>query len=299
MGKFGFFLSVLTFFCLPGFSQQVEVSGYFTQDSARLGERVGFVLKAKYPQSAQLLFPDSTYDFSPLVFLEKKTFISTSSDGITQDSAIYYMSNFSLDPSVFIALPVYELKRYDSITYFTNEAELKLKLMLDSIPEEPVFQENNVYQPLEKSFNWLLFGLITTVSLFVLAILIALFKDRIKSIFKKNREKIRWMQFERKWNRLTGLLSQNPDQVLADEVIGLWKGYLESISSKPFQEWTSSEIAEALEDKEVFKALRRIDMIIYAGKEGKTEEATAYLFEVAQSTYREKLNQIGNERATR
>ena len=280
-------------------AQQVEVSGYFTQDSARLGERVGFVLKAKYPETSQLLFPDSTYDFSPLVFLEKETFISNTVDGVTQDSAIYYLSNFSLDPSVFLALPVYELNRYDSLTYFTNEAELKLKLMLDSIPEELVFQENNVYQPLKKPFNWVLFGLISGAIILILGVLFTLFKDRIKAIFKKNREKIRWIQFELKWKKLSALLAQNPNQELADEVIGLWKGYLEILTAQPYQEWTSSEISEALQDKEVFKALRSIDKIIYAGKEGKTEDATTYLYEVAKTTYKEKLNQIRNERASR
>lgn len=298
MGRFGFFLFFLAIIN-SSLAQQVEVSGYFTQDSARLGERVGFVLKAKYPETSQLLFPDSTFDFSPLVFLEKKTFISNTVDGITQDSAIYYVSNFSLEPSVFLALPVYELNRYDSLTYYTNEAELKLKLMLDSIPEELVFQENNVYQPLKKSFNWLLFGLISGAVILFLGVLFTLFKDRIKAIFKKNREKIRWIQFELKWKKLSILLAQNPNQELADEVIGLWKGYLESLTAQPYQEWTSSEISDALQDKEVFKALRSIDMIIYAGKEGKTEEATTYLFEVAKSTYKEKLNQIRNERASR
>jgi len=298
VGRFGFFLFFLAIIN-SSLAQQVEVSGYFTQDSARLGERVGFVLKAKYPETSQLLFPDSTFDFSPLVFLEKKTFISNTVDGITQDSAIYYVSNFSLEPSVFLALPVYELNRYDSLTYYTNEAELKLKLMLDSIPEELVFQENNVYQPLKKSFNWLLFGLISGAVILFLGVLFTLFKDRIKAIFKKNREKIRWIQFELKWKKLSILLAQNPNQELADEVIGLWKGYLESLTAQPYQEWTSSEISDALQDKEVFKALRSIDMIIYAGKEGKTEEATTYLFEVAKSTYKEKLNQIRNERASR
>lgn len=298
MGRFGFFLFFLAIIN-SSLAQQIEVSGYFTQDSARLGERVGFVLKAKYPETSQLLFPDSTFDFSPLVFLEKKTFISNTVDGITQDSAIYYVSNFSLEPSVFLALPVYELNRYDSLTYYTNEAELKLKLMLDSIPEELVFQENNVYQPLKKSFNWLLFGLISGAVILFLGVLFTLYKDRIKAIFKKNREKIRWIQFELKWKKLSTLLAQNPNQELADEVIGLWKGYLESLTAQPYQEWTSSEISDALQDKEVFKALRSIDMIIYAGKEGKTEEATTYLFEVAKSTYKEKLNQIRNERASR
>lgn len=280
-------------------AQNVQVEGYFTQDSAKLGERVGFVLKARYPENTQVVFPDSTYDFSPLVLLEKKTFISSTSEGITLDSTIYFVSNFSLEPSIYLSLPVYELSRYDSITYFSTEAELKLKLVLDSIPEQPVFQENNVYQPIEKSFNWLLAGLITAGVIIILGGLVLLFAKRIKGFFKKNREKLRWLQFERKWKKLTALLEQNPALELADEVIGLWKGYLESITDLPFQEWTSSEIAEALEDKEIFKALRSIDMIIYAGKEAKTEEATNYLLEVAKTKYQEKLNQIRHERTTR
>ncbi len=298
MGKIGIFLS-LFLLSFSSLAQSVQVEGYFTQDSAKLGERIGFVLKARYPESAQLIFPDSAYDFSPLVLLEKKTYISQTRDGETLDSAIYYVSNFSLDPSIFLSLPVYELSRYDSITYFSNEAELKLKLTLDSIPEQPIFQENNVYQPIEKTFNWLLAALIAGGIIILLGGFALLFAKRIKALFKRNREKLRWLQFERKWKKLTGLLTQNPALELADEVIGLWKGYLESITDMPFQEWTSSEISEALEDKEIFKALRSIDMIIYAGKEAKTEVATNYLFEVAKTKYQEKLNQIRNERATR
>ncbi|WP_409808243.1 hypothetical protein [Algoriphagus sp.] len=269
------------------------------QDSAKLGERVGFVLKARHPESTQLIFPDSAYDFSPLILLEKKTFISQTREGETLDSAIYYVSNFSLDPSVFLSLPVYQISRYDSLTFFSNEAELKLKLMLDSIPEQPVFQENNVYQPIKTTFNWLLAVLITGGIIVFFGGFALLFAKQIKALFKRNREKLRWIQFERKWKKLTVLLAQNPALELADEVVGLWKGYLESITDMPFQEWTSSEISEALEDNEIFKALRSIDMIIYAGKEAKTEEATNYLLEVAKIKYQEKLNLIGNERATR
>lgn len=284
---------------LQASAQKVQVSGYFTQDSAQLGERVGFVLKASYPQSAQLIFPDSTFDFAPFVFLEKKTFISNTTAGVTQDSALYFLSNFSLEPSSYLSVPVFELARYDSITHFTNEAELKLKLNLDSIPEQLQFKENNVYQTLEKPFNWFVFGSVLGGILLGLGILFFVFADRIKRLFRKNREKIRWIQFERKWKKLAELLQQNPNQTLADEAIGLWKGYLEHLRSQPIQEWTSSEIAAALEDKEVFKALRSIDMIIYAGGEGDTSAATSYLLEVARTNYQANLNQITHERVSR
>ena len=295
MGKLQalFFWIVISF---SAFSQTVEVRGYFTQDSARLGERVGFVLKAKYPQGTQVMFPDSTYDYSPFVLLEKKTFISSTQEGITADSAVYYLSNFSLEPSSYLTLPVYELKRYDSLTYYTDEAEIKLKLMLDSIPEQLVFKENNVYQPLEKSFNWLMGLLILGAVVLLLGGFLLLFAKRIKAFLKRKREKLRWMQFERKWKKQTALLEQTPAIELADEVIGLWKGYLESITGQPFQEWTSSEIASELDDPQILKALRSIDMIIYAGKEAKTAESTGYLLQLAKSKYAERINQLQHER---
>lgn len=298
MGRFFLFILFLVA-SIQVSAQKVQVSGYFTKDSARLGERVGYVLKASYPQSAQLIFPDSTFDFSPFVFLEKKTFVSATTEGITQDSSVYFLSNFSLEPSSYLALPVFELNRYDSITHYTTDAELKLKLNLDSIPEQLQFKENNVYQPLDKPFNWFVFSAIIGGILLVVGILFFVFAERIKRLFRKNRERLRWIQFERKWKKLSDLLQQQPNQSTADEAVGLWKGYLEHLRSQPIQEWTSSEIAAALDDKEVFKALRTIDMIIYAGAEGDTSAATSYLLEVAKTNYRTTLNQINHERGTR
>ncbi len=298
MGRFFLFILFLVA-SIQVSAQKVQVSGYFTKDSARLGERVGYVLKASYPQSAQLIFPDSTFDFSPFVFLEKKTFVSATTEGITQDSSVYFLSNFSLEPSSYLALPVFELNRYDSITHYTTDAELKLKLNLDSIPEQLQFKENNVYQPLDKPFNWFVFSAIIGGILLVVGILFFVFAERIKRLFRKNRERLRWIQFERKWKKLSDLLQQQPNQSTADEAVGLWKGYLEHLRSQPIQEWTSSEIAAALDDKEVFKALRTIDMIIYAGVEGDTSAATSYLLEVAKTNYRTTLNQITHERGTR
>lgn len=297
MGRFILFILSLAVL-YPASAQKVEVRGYFIKDSAQLGERVGYVLKASYPQAAQLIFPDSTYDFSPFVFLEKKTFVSATTKGITQDSAVYFLSNFSLEPSSFLALPVFELNRYDSIIHFTKDAELKLKLNLDSIPEDLQFKENNVYQTLEKPFNWFVFCASLVGIFLVIAILFFVFANRIKRLYKKNSEKLRWVQFERKWKKLAVILQQNPNQSTADEAIGLWKGYLEHLRAQPIQEWTSSEIATALDDKEVFKALRSIDLIIYAGVEGETHVATSYLLEVAKVNYLATLSQINHERST-
>lgn len=292
-------LKLFLFLLIPFLSnaQQITVDGYFMQDSAKLGERVGYVLKASYPQSKQLIFPDSTFDFSPIVLLEKKTFISSTQDSVTQDSTIYYLSNFSLEPSSYLTLPVYELARYDTVVHFPLEAELKLKLTLDSIPEEMVFQQNNIYQPLEKSWNWIIIGIILGGILLLLGVFYFLFADKIQEYWNERREKRRWSRFEKKWKTQTALLSENPSIESADEVIGLWKGYMESITKLPVKEWTSSEIGERLDNLEIFKALRAVDLIIYAGESSKTEEATTFLLEVARQKYQEKQTKIKHERA--
>ncbi|RAI86047.1 hypothetical protein [Algoriphagus yeomjeoni] len=292
-------LKIFLFLLLPFLSnaQQVKVDGYFMQDSAKIGERVGYVLKATYPESTQIIFPDSTFDFSPMVLLEKKTYISSTQDSITQDSTVYFVSNFSLDPSTYLTLPVYELARYDSVVHYPMEAELKLKLTLDSIPEQLVFQQNNIYQSLEKSFNWIIIGIILGGILIFLGIIYFLFADKFQEYWKERREKRRWEQFEKRWKTQTALLTKNPSIESADEVIGLWKGYMESITNLPIKEWTSSEIGERLDNLEIFKALRAIDLIIYAGESSESEEATSYLLEVAREKYQEKQTKIKHERA--
>ncbi len=279
------------------FAQQVKVDGYFMQDSSKIGERVGYVLKATYPDSVQLIFPDSAYDFSPLVLLEKRTFISSTAQGSTQDSTIYYLSNFSLEPSTFLTLPVVEFNRYDSVTHYPEESELKLRLMLDSIPEQLVFQENNVYQPLKKSINWIMTALVLGGLLLFAGVMYFLFAKQVGEFFDGRREKRKWKQFEKKWKTQTNQLTEKPSIELADEVIGLWKGYMEHLTNRPVKEWTSSETGEKLGDLKIFQSLRAVDMIIYAGESSKSEEATEYLYQVAKEKHQQKLHKIKHERA--
>ncbi|WP_268036637.1 hypothetical protein [Algoriphagus sp. PAP.12] len=297
MGKKIFFVFAFLW-SLSSMAQEVQVNAYFMQDSAKLGERVGYVLKAQYPQEKQLIFPDSTFDFTPFELLEKKSFTSYTRDGVTEDSVIYFISNFELDPSSYLTLPVYELSRYDSITYFPLEAELKLKLELDSIPEQPIFQENNVYQSIEKKWNWILVGGIAVVILLILGAFYWMFADQIKKIFTEQGIKRRWGRFQKRWAQATAELEKENSMEAADELLGLWKGYIESITNLPVKEWTSSEIGEKLGDMKIFSSLRAIEMIIYAGKKSEIKEATDYLLQVAKEKYFKKLSKNKNARAT-
>lgn len=291
-------LLVLLWFPLSLIAQEVQVDGYFLADSAKLGERIGYVLKTSYPAHKQLIFPDSTYDFSPFVLLEKQTFLSSTKDSVTSDSTIYFLSNFELDSVAYLTLPVFELSRYDSITHFPLEANIAVKWTLDSIPEELMFQENNVYQPIPKKWDWVLIGLISLAFLILIGGGYWLFGDRIRRFLFERNEKRRWKNFEKRWKEAISGLEANPSMEAADELLGIWKGYLESITGLPIREWTSSELGEKLEDIKIFSSLRTIEVIIYAGAESEIKESSEYLLQIAKEKYEQKLKNIKHDRAT-
>jgi hypothetical protein len=292
VGKTRTLLILLAFFfgVIQAFAQDVKVEGYFTKDSARLGEKVGYVLKATYPSSNNIVFPDSTFNFDPWVLLGKQTFMSHTVEGVTVDSAVYYVSNFSLDPISELALPIFQILKYDSVTLYAMPDQLALKLSIAEIPQELSFQENNEYQAIPKSFDYpMMLMILGVVGLFVIFLLLV-FGKGLKRAYKKWQEKRKYRKFLQKWQKAEASFVNSPTMDSADEMLGLWKSYMEHLKSKPFREWTTTEIAEFLENKDIVKDFREIEMVIYAGKkEVNAEKACQNLKVVCEESYAQKM----------
>ncbi|EOZ95851.1 hypothetical protein A33Q_3213 [Indibacter alkaliphilus LW1] len=291
------FAAFLILFSFQTVAQEIQVEGYFLKDSAKIGERVPYILKAKYGKGFNVVFPDSTYDYSPFEFLEKKTFISYTDEGVTLDSAVYYISNFSLDPITEFSLPVFQVFKYDSLEHRPLEASLALQLIIDEIPQEPIFQENNVYQPLETDFNYPLWSAVFIGILILSGLLMFFFGKSIQRQWQIYLEKRKYSRFTRRWEKAEQAFAANPDMEHADELLGLWKTYMEHLKNKPFRDWTTTEISEFLKNKEIIKDFREIEMIIYAGKEGKDlPQACKNLRNICTDTYNQKITtQDGRE----
>jgi hypothetical protein len=292
VGKARIILIVLAFFFVGGdaFAQEVKVSGYFVQDSARLGEKVGYVLKASYSSGINVVFPDSTFDYNPWVFLGKQTFMSHTVDGITTDSAVYYLSNFSLDPVSGLSLPIYQILKFDSLPFFPEEGQLALKLSIAEIPEELNFQQNNEYQNIPTNFDYPFVLMILGLVLVVVLTLFFIFGKRVKNTINKWKEKKKYQKFLKKWKSAEYRFIDKPSMESADEMLGLWKSYMEHLKSKPFREWTTTEIAAFLENKDIVKDFREIEMVIYAGKkEINAEKACQNLKTVCEASFAQKM----------
>jgi len=274
-------------------AQELKVEGYFLQDSAMLGEKVGYVLKASYPPNLNVLFPDSAYQFGSMEYLGKEIFTSYTLDSITQDSAVYYLSNFSLEPIKQYRLPVFEVLRYDSISHFPEEAALHLKLTIDEIPDVLTFEETNRYQPIKKDFNYpyLIIGL---AALFVLALLLfVVFGKKVRKNWKIYQERRRQKRFADRWAKTKKAFIAQPTLEHADELLGLWKARMENLTGQPFKEWTATEIAEHLEMPEVLGNFRKIELIIYAARPAEdVEKACDRLETISTSTYHQKIKTL-------
>lgn len=273
--------------------QDVKVESYFLQDSAMLGERVGYVLKARYPSDLPILFPDSTYNFGEFELLEKQTFASFTTDSTTLDSAVYWLSNFSLDSVQLFRMPVFEILKYDSISHFSGAAPLALKLTIEEMPEDLAFQQNDSYQSIPSAFNYpyLILGLLALVILAVLAVYF--FGGGIRKRWQIYRENKKWKHFLNNWDKSMQSLVDQPEIQEADELLGLWKGYLENLTGLPYKEWTATEISEYLENPDIVKDFRKIELIIYANRiDEHIREACDSLLEVSRQQLEEKIENI-------
>lgn len=292
MGKLIYFLLTWTLAGLT-FSlnaQEVSVNGYFLKDSAKLGERVGYVLKATYPSSLDILFPDSAFNYGSMEYLSKQTFTSYTKDSLTLDSAVYYLSNFSLEPVKSYQLPVFEVLKYDSIRHLPEEASLRLVLTIDELPDILTFQENNVYQKISQGFNYPVLGVVLGVVLILLVTSYLLLGKKLHDAWLIYLEKKKRKKFLLQWDQAKNKLALHPDLTAADELLGLWKSYMESLTGQPFREWTTTEIANHLNQPKLVKDIRDIEVIIYADKVAENlDDACQNLTAISENTFDEKI----------
>ena len=273
-------------------AQDIGVEGYFMQDSAKLGERVAYVLKAKYRPGVNVVFPDSTFNFEPFVLLEKKSYISSTRDEVTLDSAVYFVSNFSLDPIATLALPVYEVFRYDCLEHRPLEAQLALKLMIDPLPENLAFKDNNVYQPIPTAINFFVVTLILLGVLLVAGAVLLFFGKKIRRVWQVWVEKRKYKRFLARWEKAELSFASQPSMDQADELLGLWKTYMEHLNDRPFREWTTTEISLFLDNKEIIKDFRAIESIIYAGQNaGNLSENCQNLRDICSEAFQKKITE--------
>ena len=239
--------------------------GVFLKDSVKIGEPVFYSLSIEYPIDADVVFPDSLFNFSPFELNRKEYFFTRSDYSSSFDSAIYNLSTFEIDSVQFLRLPVFLILSNDSLPLRPENDSIVLIHVVTQMPDSLAFLENTIYKETLLQFNYpyMIAGIIILLVLSVLIFLI--FGKQIKRniiLYRLKRIHIRFVE------NFNPLLKDN--QTSPESVLVIWKTYMEKLEGFPYTKSTTKEIALIEANIKALKPLKSIDRAIY----GKFEDST-------------------------
>lgn len=276
--------------------QPVSVKGFFVEDSVLLGGPASYVLVAEYPGSAKVLFPDSTFSFSPFEYEAKRFFPSRLKDGRVVDSVVYTLSTFELEPWQGLSLPVFEIRSRDSLAVFASVDSIFVAGLIEEVPQDARLRETVSYNPLDFAFNYpyLILGILLLLIISLAVYL--LFGKAIRRKIKLYRIRKRYEKFSDSYSEYLRKLRAQADLQLAESAFVSWKNYLESLESVPYTKLTTREILRNEENEHLKTALKNIDRNIY----GRVIDKELFkhfetLEDICLEKYRRKVEEVSHD----
>ncbi len=245
-------------------AQEIVTDGYFHEDSMKVGEEIHFTLYAKYPKSMEVIFPDSTFGFFPFEYYNKQYFPTKTDSIYAYDSAVYSFASFEIDSIQYLKLPVFLLNGKDSIEITHYEDSIYLDFLVIQMPDSLEFKENLAFQEVKLDFNYpyLMIGLV--ILLIVIIVLFFVFGETVKKKIKSYRLRKAYEKFSSEFEKGINKIRKSDDKVLIEEVLVVWKKYMEKLEDRPFTKYTTREIAKAGYGGELQSVLKSIDRAIYS-----------------------------------
>jgi hypothetical protein len=277
-------------------AQDIKVQGGFLSDSLKVGEETAFYLSARYPAERNVLFPDSSFSFFPFEYQRKKYFPTRTRDGISYDSAVFYLTTFELDRSQFLSLPVYLVNVSDCTVYASTQDSIRLIHLVKNLPDTVSVQNlplqaNTDYHKVNFQFNYLIAGIALILLCIIAVIVWIIFGKRIASYFKAKKLLKRHREFVAAYNKVTGQLQKAFSSATTEAAVSLWKKYMEQLEARPYTKLTTRETLMLQKDELLGRNLHNIDMAIY-GNATSVSDSLAYLKKVADQRFTKKLEEV-------
>lgn len=266
--KTGF--GILFCFLLPSFlfAQKVTVRGGFLSDSIKIGEETAFYLSARYPANLTVLFPDTTHSFSPFEYRNKEYFLTQTTDGVSADSAVYYLTTFEIDRVQRLMLPVYVAEAGDCTIVQSPRDSVLITQMVAHVPDSVSaarlpLKVNTAYQKVYYNLNfWLI--VIGVAAVLVLALLTwVFFGKKIRRYFRARKLRKRHTAFLNAYDNFLTDLQATFSIVKTESALVTWKRYMEELESRPYTKLTTRETMNLVKEPALTDDLMRIDKAIY------------------------------------
>jgi hypothetical protein len=288
-----FVQSVISLSCM---AQDVKINAGFITDSLKIGEQTRFFLAAHYPSDLNILFPDSTFGFSPFEYQKRNYFPTQTENGVSVDSAVYYLTTFEVDRVQYLDLPVFAVQPQDCTIFVSPRDSVLITQMVAEVPDslsadKLPLKMNTAYQNVAFEFNYLI-ALIAVAALVLIAIVVwMLFGKRIRTWMVTKRMQKKHFQFLEAFNRAIVQLKPGFSAPTTETALATWKRYMEQLESKPYTKLTTKETHNLIHDQALALTLSRVDRAIY-GHETAVIDSLEALRLFADQQFSKKLEEI-------
>ncbi|HEY3405197.1 MAG TPA: hypothetical protein VGK59_17555 [Ohtaekwangia sp.] len=291
-------LIVLAFSITAAHAQEVNVRAGFFEDSLIVGDKVRFYLSAEYDKNLNILFPDSTYNYTPFEFEGKRYFTTKTRDGISYDSVIYELSTFEVDPIQQLQLKVFQVNPGDCTQHVSNIDSIRLSplvtMSLDTIPVEQLPLKINVaYQDVSWLFNYPVLVIVFSALIVLTAIVWFVFGKRIRKYFKTRRMIKAHEKFVSLYTMQITTLKEAVTTTGIETTLSLWKKYMEQLEAKPYTKLTTRETQLIDGDALLISNLKSIDGAVYGSvKDHSVMSSLEHLKDFADKRFHHKLDKL-------
>jgi len=286
-------LSAFLLYCLQVHAQEITVQGSFIKDTVKIGEEAPYSLSVSYPRTYNIIYPDSSYDFSPFEYHRRMYYPTASDSSLSFDSVVYYLSTFEIDTVQYLQLPVYILQDQDSTAIYTAPDSIQIFHIIQQMPDSVKLKENTSYVNISDRFNYPVFMIILAI-LFVLVLAGLLFFGKRLSrwirimIMKRNHKR-----FIRRFHLKLAAVRDGSAGIDPEDVLSEWKKYMEKLEREPYTKLTTKELIGLHADQRLKDNLRSIDRYIYGNiKERPLHEHFEKLLEYSIERYEVRLNEL-------
>lgn len=232
---------------------------YFFEDSVMVGKEIKMALSYRHSSKSDVIFPDSSYDFSPFQFVTYALFETRTVEGKSVDSVVYTLVTYALDSVLYFQPYIKNLASGEKVYADTASVLLKSsiagqakKRVRETVPLFVVKKDVNL-----PKLTYYLLGMVVCAFL-----LFAFFGDWVKekySIWKFDRRHRRFLgEFKKRATR-PKLLNNN------ERAVQEWKIYMEALEGEPVSTMSTSELGKLYADARLEYALKMFDSAIFGG----------------------------------
>lgn len=246
----------------------VEVSyaqkpiGRFQTDSIELGRPIDYALSYHHSPSAEVFFPDTTYNFYPFEIIRRNIFQTSTTNGVSTDSVVYTLVTFEIMKNQKLGLPIYLLSKRDCTTVYSLTDSVYLKEMIKTNVDSLQLKTDTKLLPLAQQINYPKILTFLLSFLGVVLIIYAIFGRFIRKQYTLFLFSRRHMDFQSNYNKYT---RSTLDDVTIGKALVLWKKHLEWLEKRPYTSSTTKEIISRFPNERLEEALKEIDSAIYGG----------------------------------